>query len=711
MKDPPDKYRTLKCPLKTIIKKEKHLPAIMDAVIRTHKLTIHVYQLLRLWLLDKYDNNDLPTITTNTIRMAYKVLSLDSAGPKPKGDNLKMLNEIQELYNNEYKNLGCPQKLDASKLSQIISYSCTDITTNIENNIRMNYIKYVNRFVNSSFKKEHNEILEQYNGKERCAKRKELKQELYDVKKDIQENTLTSNEKYHKWIKRNRPNITPATVNDKHTLQNDIECHSQKYIKNMIYMCLELEDNETKLFQFFPLRTDIIPKFIAIDTKSIIELLIETNKNEYFANIEEYKESIWDIYFNMNNKIFKQKNYEFDYRIMTDGLSVSIQMINKKYVGHNNQKKTNMKNKRKANKEAMKDMTEEEKATFKEKQKEETKKKQIEVKIKQQEKLKQLKEEFKKLPQSEKRKIIKKDCPYLEDLTKEQIEELKKCDWVVCDPGKNCLFYFKSSNGIAFRYSNKMHLKRTKRLKYQRLLENYKDKKEISKIENELSKCNSKTCDFDKFKEYIKEKNKINKQLFESYENEIFRKYKWYGYINRKRTEANLVNDIKTHFNKNIFIIFGDWSKGNEQKGIVSTPNKGLKKILTDNFTVYSIDEFRTSKLNCKTEEVNENLYLPDRKNKLREMHSILTFKMENNRMGCINRDNNAVNNMVKIVKYFLETGKRIPRFRRDYDLETKRIIKDGNPHRDVGHKKISSSSVKCRHARKGAIRDKFLLK
>jgi hypothetical protein len=694
-----------------IIKKEKHLSTIMDTVIRTHKLTIHVYQLLRLWLLDKYDNNDLPIINTDTIKMAYKVLSLDSAGPKPKGDNLNTLNELQELYDNEYKNLACSQKLDASNLSQIISYSCIDIMKNIENNIKMHYIKYINRFVNSSFKKEHNEILEQYNGKEQCTKRKELRKELYDVKKDLQENTLTSNEKYHKWIKQHRPNITPTIVNDKHTLQNNIECHPQKYLKNMIYMCLELEDKETKLFQFLPLRTDIIPKFIPIDTKSIIELLIKTNKNEYLLELEEYKESIWDIYFNMNNKIFKQKNYEFDYRIMTDGLSVSIQMINKKYVEQNNQKKSNMKNKRRDNKEAMKGMTGEEKSTFKEQQKNETKKKQLEMKVKQHEKLKKLKEEFKKLPQDEKRKIIKKDCPYLEDLTMEQIEELKKCEWVTCDPGKNNLFFFKSSNGVVFRYSNKMHLKRTKRLKYQTLLKNYKDKKGISKIENELSKYNSKTCDFDKFKEYIKEKNMTNEQLFEAYEDEIFRKYKWYGYINRKRTEANLVNDIKTHFNENIIIIIGDWSKGNEQKGIVSTPNKGLKKILIDNFTVYSIDEFRTSKLNCKTEEVNENLYLLDKKNKLREMHSILTFQMENKRIGCINRDNNAVNNMVKIVKYFLETGKRILRFRRDYDLETKQIIKDGNPQKDVGHKKISSSSVKCRHAHKGAIRDKFLLK
>jgi hypothetical protein len=74
---------------------------------------------------------------------------------------------------------------------------------------------------------------------------------------------------------------------------------------------------------------------------------------------------------------------------------------------------------------------------------------------------------------------------------------------------------------------------------------------------------------------------------------------------------------------------------------------------------------------------------------------------MENKRSGCINRDNNAVNNMVKLVKYFLETGKRLLRFRRNYDLETKQIIKDGNPQKDVGQTKSSSSSVKCHHARK----------
>ena len=45
--------------------------------------------------------------------------------------------------------------------------------------------------------------------------------------------------------------------------------------------------------------------------------------------------------------------------------------------------------------------------------------------------------------------------------------------------------------------------------------------------------------------------------------------------------------------------------------------------------------------------------------NKKRELHSVLTFKMENNRKGCINRDKNACLNMRKIFNYYIETGKR----------------------------------------------------
>ena len=40
-------------------------------------------------------------------------------------------------------------------------------------------------------------------------------------------------------------------------------------------------------------------------------------------------------------------------------------------------------------------------------------------------------------------------------------------------------------------------------------------------------------------------------------------------------------------------------------------------------------------------------------------MHAVLTFKMSNNRMGCINRDLNAVRNFKNIVESLIETKKR----------------------------------------------------
>ena len=65
---------------------------------------------------------------------------------------------------------------------------------------------------------------------------------------------------------------------------------------------------------------------------------------------------------------------------------------------------------------------------------------------------------------------------------------------------------------------------------------------------------------------------------------------------------------------------------------------------------VYNIDEFRTSCLHHKTENKCKNLYLEDKTNKLRKLHSVLTYKMENTWKGCINRDYNGCLNMMKIL-------------------------------------------------------------
>lgn len=61
----------------------------------------------------------------------------------------------------------------------------------------------------------------------------------------------------------------------------------------------------------------------------------------------------------------------------------------------------------------------------------------------------------------------------------------------------------------------------------------------------------------------------------------------------------------------------------------------------------------------------------------MRKIHSILTYQTENNRKGCINRDKNAVCNMIKLTNHFLQTGERLEKYRREIKIE--KIIKDSN--------------------------------
>jgi hypothetical protein len=692
---PPDKLRTIKCSFKKIIKNKEHSIKIFDAVVRTHKIITHAYQFLRLYILYCYKKNKkIIDINTDTIKMVFKVLVKDSAGPKPKGNNLNTLTMFKEFYEKKYKKLYFNEKIDGSNLSQILNYMAIDMLTNIENNIKLNFSSYVKRFVNSSFKKINNDLLDNAPHGTKIKLRKELNKDLHDIKEDLFNNTLLSNVKYHEWINKHRKNIFPSNIIN--SFEFDIKQNPQKYLRNMIYMCNEIESIGTKLFQFFPLRNNITSKYVPIDTKSLVEILVDDEmllcidknvKQDLLNDIENNKHSIWSYYFNLNNKVFKQSNYSFDYRISTDCIGTSIQLIHNDFIETSKNKKLNMKIKKQENKVICKNMSIDEKNEFKQNVKLEQHNKQQEFKLK----LKMLKdkqkEEFKNLSKEDKinkkLEIVNKkyiEFPYLEDLNDNQLNNLKNNNWLCIDPGKKCLLFMKDKNGKKLKYTNKYYIMKIKRIKYQRLLKNYKDKNDISKIENELSKYNSKSCNFDTFKQFVKNKNKIFDCLLDKYNNEIFRKYKWYGYINKKKEESNLVNQIKNTFGKDIIINFGDWSigKGMQMKNHISTPNLGLKRKLAEHFTVYNLDEFRTSKLNYKTEEICENLYLPDKNNNIRKLHSVLTYQTESKRSGCINRDNNSVNNMIKLVDYYLLNKDRPEKFKRSYKLDDKK--KDTNP-------------------------------
>jgi hypothetical protein len=621
MKKPPDKYKCIKVPLYTLLHNDDEnynsINIIQDAVYRTNYITTKTYLLLRLWCLEKYHNSiDIPIINEDTIKMCMKALLLPSSGRKPKKENELLCNEFKALHSFDLEN--------GKNLSSVLSYYATTILTSIENNIKLHFFDYVNRFINSYFKHLYKDRL---NNKEF---NKQLYKELHYVKSDIINGTLKSDEKYHNWINEYHYKIVPQEYDKSY--HYDVKCHPQKYLKYMIFMNIELEKIEGKMYQFFPLQSSITPNHIQVDTKAIIELLVDSNKKEYLDNVILYKELLWNTYFRIIPKI---KNYEFDHTIITDGYAVALRFIHKDYIESellkNEKKKQGRKNaKENKDKQSIKKNTKTEK------------------KVKNNETNEEIKDEF-------------IDFPYIDEVDKIELEGKH----IFIDPGKRTLFTMMNDKGQFFSYTNKQRVSETKRLQYHNKLKKYKDHLGITKKENELSSYNSKSCNLDAYRAFIDKKISINKDLYKLYQYRKFRQYKWYAFINKKRTEDNMLNKIEKTYGKDCIIIIGDWCIEKQMKNFISTPNIGLKRKLLERFKVYNIDEYRTSCLNYKTEEPCSNIYLPDKNKKSRKIHSILTYKMENNRLGCINRDKNGCKNIQKIFEYYIKNNERPEKYRR----------------------------------------------
>lgn len=573
--------------------------------------------MLRLWCLEKYHHNiDIPIIDENTIRMCMKSLLVPSSGPKPKNNNLLLFNEFKSLHNFELE--------DGKNLSSILNYYAITILTSIENNIKLHFFDYVNRFINSYFKHINKDNL---NDKEF---KKQLFKELHSVKSDILNGTLKSDEKYHNWLKEYRYKIVPEQYDKSY--HYDMKCNPQKYIKHMIFMNCELELIGGKMYQFFPLQSSITPNHIQIDTKAVIELLVDKDKKRYNDNVLLYKEILWDKYFTINPKI---KDYQFDNTIITDGYATALRFIHKDYVEGELLKKEKMKQARQNAKNKDTNKT-----------------------------TKSITKENDNIVPSKEEVII--DFPYIDEVDKNEL----KGKHIFIDPGKRTLFTMMDDNGKFFSYTNKQRVSETKKLQYQIKLKKYKDHLGISETENELSSYNSKSCNLDDYKAFIEKKISINKDLYILYQDKKFRQYKWYAFINKKRTEDNMLNKIENAYGKDNIIIIGDWCIEKQMKNFISTPNIGLKRKLKERFKVYNIDEYRTSCLNYKTEEPCRNLYLPDKKNKTRKIHSILTYKMKNNRLGCINRDKNGCKNIQKVFEYYIKNNERPENYRRGQAIQ-----------------------------------------
>ena len=579
-------YKTFKIPLKTILlNRETIQPVINHLVFEMNDLVIHTYQFIRLYVLHQYTKNlPLPNLDETFIIYCIKTLGTrDNRGKK--GKDIELLERLDVFYKTEYQPLLNHVKTNLKNTTFLLPYLATQIHTSLSNNTQERFIQHFLRFIN----KTTIEITED-------------KAILFQFKKNLMELKETD-EKFNEWKTTHLPNILPKNI--KKSIHYDVKVKPFDYLKGMLYMNSVLEKQENKLFQPLPLRNNIIPKHIILDTASIINLFCpekdkdgnKVKKGELLSNVKDNQNEVWCNFFDLKNKIFKNKHYQFHNQIQTDGISCCLLFIRK-----------DLKDKKWGSRVPI---------------------------------------------------LQHQEFHTIEDLSKEQLDTLKDRNIVGCDPGKRSLVYMMDKNGNKLQYTAPQRKRESKAKTNQRILLQEKKKHNIIQKETELSFQNSKSVDYEKFKIYLVEKDKLNKETIEFYKRETWRKMKFRQYSYGKKSIDTFLNKIKETFGENILIGYGNWSRSTQMKHFMPTMNKGLRKLIHKKYDTITINECNTSKKCCGCH--NDLEYYKDKEGKkvFRLLVCSNCVSCENKKIVFRTRDANSSINIMNLTSCWIVKQER----------------------------------------------------
>ncbi len=583
-------YKTFKIPLKTILlNRDTTQPVINNLVFEINDLIIHTYQFIRLYILYRYTNKQsLPTLDDLFILYCIKTLGLrDNRGKKVK--DTELLELLDAFYKTEYQPLLNHEKTNLKNTTFLLPYLATQIHTSLHNNFQEHFIQHLLRFIN----KTTNEITED-------------KSTLFQFKKQLLELNETD-EIFSNWKHTHLHNILPTEI--KKSIHYDIKVRPFEYLKGMLYMNSVLEKQEYKLFQPLPLRNNIIPKHIIIDTASLINLFCpekdkegnKIKKCELLSNVKDNQNEVWCNFLNLKNKIFKNKYYQFHNQIQTDGISCCLLFIRK-----------DLKDKKWGSRVPI---------------------------------------------------LQEQEFYNIEDLSKEQLDSLKDRNIVGCDPGKHSLVYMMDKKGNKLEYTASQRKIESYGKRNQRILLQEKKKHKIIEKETRLSIQNSKSVNYEKFKVYLVEKYKLNKETIEFYKKDVWRKMKFRQYSYGKKSIDTFLNKIKETFGENILIGYGNWSRTSQMKHFMPTMNKGLRKLIHKKYDTITINECNTSQRCCEC--YNELKHQKDKKGKeIYRLFCCSTCVSSKNKNGvCRTRDKNSAISIMKLTKEWLNNQTRPKEF------------------------------------------------
>jgi hypothetical protein len=578
MNHPPDPdisyYKTIKTSLSNIATNYDVIFTLEETVINAHRIAIHTLQFLKLYLIHSFDTTQLlPQINHELIINIMKTLApkQTNRGRPPKDATAHLKTQLHTFYLQYYQPTMAKEEspLSYEHMNTILEYMAITIETGYLNNIKQHFVSTVERYVNVCFdKKSRLESLKNDMTLTSIAKKTQistLSTLLRYIKTDILSLNpiLISPPEYHQFILQTRANVLPLkTLYERNSIYYDLQAQPQDYLFGMFKMLRYIESHGASVINLFPLRSSIIPKYIKIDTTSLVHLLIVSEKHGYTknycaANLVRLEDQIWSLFFETQKKCFynhQRHKYRFNYMIETDGVGCSIQLIRQDLFGRTHIRRS------------------------------------------------------KSLAVQEK---------YIDEVP---IEILTNKRLVAIDPNLSDLLYCVSKEDdqiIKLRYTQNQRRKETKSKKYQRSLEEFRtttviEGQTIIQWEAQFSQemnhgeYSYKTLVFDRFQRYVQLKNRINSKLLSFYEIFEHRRLKWYGYINRQKSEARFINRFKELFGppEQVVIGIGDYEQHQHRKFKEPVKGKGFRKMFrrAGYENLYLVDEHKTSCRchNCK---------------------------------------------------------------------------------------------------------------
>ena len=247
---PTDFFKGIKTSLKSVLKHpDINLPKITNAVIKCNKIVIQTMMFMKLFLLAHYDkHNKLPVINDEFINSCMKILCNEKASGRPPKKEIKELKDrLTAFYKTEFQPLIQNENLDYTHMNTILDYLTIDILTMYENNIKLHYVEYVERYVNVIWKKKF--IMNKIRNLNITQKAKEqrvnnLCNQLRKIKTDllnIENINYKSHSMYHKWINQQKQFIAPNKASyKKNNIVYDLMCSPMDYFPCMIFMMKQI---------------------------------------------------------------------------------------------------------------------------------------------------------------------------------------------------------------------------------------------------------------------------------------------------------------------------------------------------------------------------------------------------------------------------------------------------------------------------------------